>query len=210
MIVHYSDLRKSAKFLLSALLIVSPFHYICSLMNDYKKIYEKLSQQLTDEEIADAMLIPANLTAEEQKEADEQLRAFRFKLLAEKTEEQQIYTDLLRFRYLMEAYIENSDYSEQMDFGAQLQAYVRIVRRTKKKLAEELDVHYTKLSRILNRRELPNMEFIYKLEEHSGQLVPALVWWQLLIKKQAHEIKSDKKTRKAAAAKVKRAIALGA
>ncbi|MEM9897578.1 MAG: hypothetical protein AAF789_14550, partial [Bacteroidota bacterium] len=78
--------------------------------------------------------------------------------------------------------------------------------RTKKRLSEELSVHYTKLSRVINNREAPNIDFIYRLEEHSGRLVPALVWWKLMIKKQEYEIAKDKSARNEVAAKVKRAI----
>lgn len=176
-------------------------------MSNYEKVYEKLRKQYTDEEIADAMLIPADLTAEEKEKVNEELRAFRMKLLSETTEDQRTYSDLLRFRYQLEDYIENRDYEESMNFGTQLEEYTRILKRTKKKLSEELNVHYTKLSRVINNRESPNMEFIYSLEEHSGTLVPALVWWKLMIKKQEHEIAKDKSTRKKIATKVQRAVA---
>lgn len=74
-------------------------------MKKYAALYQKLSKQYTAEEIADSMLIPEDLTEEEQKKADEELRAFRFKLLSERTEEQRIYSDLLRLRYQLEDYI---------------------------------------------------------------------------------------------------------
>lgn len=176
-------------------------------MSRYEKIYQKLKEQYTDEEIADSMLIPADLSDEEKEEGNKELRAFRLKLLSDMTEEQRLYSDLLRFRYLLEEYIENRDYDENMDFGVQLEEYIRILKRTKKRMSEDIDVHYTRLSRVINNRETPNIEFIYRLEEHSGGLVPALVWWRLLIKKQEFEISKDDVTRKIAAAKVKRAIA---
>jgi plasmid maintenance system antidote protein VapI len=176
-------------------------------MNNYEKIYKKLRKNYTDEEIADSMLIPADLSVQEQEEEKRELRAFRMKLLSEMTEEQRTYSDLLRFRYQLEDYINNRDYEEAMNFGAQLEEYTRILKRTKKRLSEEINVHYTKLSRVINNRESPNMEFIYKLEAHSGTLVPALVWWKLMIKKQEYEIAQDKSIRKQVAAKVKRAVA---
>ena len=176
-------------------------------MNEYDKIYQKLREQYTDEEIADSMMIPADLSEEEKEKGANELRAFRLKVLSEMTEDQRLYSDLLRFRYLLEDYIENRDYDENMNFGVQLEEYVRILKRTKKRMSEEIDVHYTRLSRIINNRETPNIEFIYRLEEHSGGLVPALTWWKLLVKKQEFEISRDKTTRKIEAAKVKRAIA---
>ena len=176
-------------------------------MNNYEEIYKKLKAQYTDEEIADSMMIPADLTPEELEEANKELRAFRFKLLAGMTEEQRVYSDLLRFRYQMEHYISRMGYDSTMDFGTQLEEYIRVLNKTKKKVAEELAVHYTKLSRVINNREAPNIEFIYRLEEHSGRLVPALVWWKLLVKKQEFQLLSDNETREAEASKVQPAIA---
>ena len=176
-------------------------------MDKNEKIYQKLREQYTDEEIADSMLIPADLSVEEKEKGAKELRSFRLKVLSEMSESQRLYSDLLRFRYLLEEYIENRDYDEDMNFGVQLEEYIRILKRTKKRMSEDIDVHYTRLSRIINNREAPNIEFMYRLEEHSGGLVPALVWWKLLIKKQEFEISQDKATRRIEAAKVKRAIA---
>ena len=101
-------------------------------MNKYEKIYQELRKQYTDEEIADSLLIPADLTEEERQQADAELRAFRMKLLQERTEDQRIYADLLRFRYQMEAYLEEGEFTTAMSFGKQREEYARILKRTKK------------------------------------------------------------------------------
>ena len=175
-------------------------------MGKYEKIYQKLRKTLTDEEIADSMLIPPDLTAEEKNKADAELRALRFKLLNEMTEEQRIYADLLRLRYQIESYLKEDYFDSAKSFGKQLSEYVRILNRTKKKVSEDLNIHYTRFSRILNDREDPNIEFIYRLEKHSGELIPALIWWKLITKKQEFEIKQDKKTRKKEGLNVKDAV----
>ena len=175
-------------------------------MKNYEKLYEELRKEYTDEEIATSMLIPKDLNIEEKEKANEELKAFRFKLLREKTEEQRIYSDLMRFKYLLEDYINNTDYSEDKNFGKQIEEYLRILKRTKKKLSEDLGIHYTRLSRIINEREEPNIELIYRLEKHSGELIPALLWWKLLMKKQEYFIRKDNQTRIKERAKVKDAI----
>lgn len=175
-------------------------------MKKYEKIYKELKKKYTDEEIADSMLIPQDLSNEEQKIANEELKAFRFKLLRERTEEQRIYSDLLRFKFLMEDYIKKAVYDQENCFGKQLEEYVRILKRTKKSLSEDLDIHYTRLSRIINDREEPNIELMYRLEKHSGNLIPALYWWKLVTKKQEFIIKQDQKTRKKEASRVKNAV----
>ena len=175
-------------------------------MKRYEKIYNELSKKYTDEEIGEAMLIPEDLTEEEKEKATEELLAFRFKLIQEQTEEERIYSDLLRFKYQMEDYIKNESFIGEKSFGKHLEEYARILKRTKKKVSEDLNVHYTRLSRIINDREEPNIELAYRLEKHSGNLIPALFWWKLIIKKQEAFIKKDKKTRIEEASKVRNAM----
>lgn len=175
-------------------------------MKQFEKIFKELRKKYSDEEIADSMLIPNDLTPQQRKKADEDLLAFRFKLLKEQTEEKRIYTDLLRFKYILEDYVNQKVFDEEKSFGKHLEEYLRILKRTKKSLSEDLDIHYTRLSRIINDKEEPNIELIYRLEKHSAELIPALHWWKLVIKKQEHIIKQDKKTRKKEGSKVKNAI----
>ena len=179
-------------------------------MKKYEKIYKELRKKYKDEEIAESMLIPADLTEEEKRKADEEIKAFRFKLLRERTEEQRIFSDLMRFRFQIEDYINEGVYSEDKSFGKHLEEYIRILKRTKKQLSEDLDIHYTRLSRIINNREDPNTELMYRLEKHSGNLISALIWWKLTVKKQEFNLKQDKETRQREASKVKNAIEIRA
>ena len=171
-------------------------------MKKYERLYRELRKKYTDEEIADSMLLPADLTEGEKQKADEELKAFRMKIISEQTEDQRLYSDLLRLRYQLESYVESREYNAELSFGKQLAEYIRILNRTKKQVSEELNVHYTRLSRIINEKEEPNIELVYRLEKHSGELVPALAWWRLIMKKQEHVIQKDKKRRKLEASKV--------
>lgn len=175
-------------------------------MKKYEKIYKELRKKYSDEEIAQSMLIPADMTKSERSKSDEELRAFRFKMLNAQTEEERIYSDLLKFRYQMESYIKEQAYTATKSFGNHLEEYVRILKQTKKKLSEDLGIHYTRLSRIINDREEANLELIYRLEKHSGNLIPALLWWKLISKKQEFMITQDKKMRKKEGSKVKSVV----
>ena len=175
-------------------------------MKKYEALYQQLREKYTDEEIASSMLIPEDLSEEEQKKADEELRAFRFKLLSERTEEQRVHSDLLRMRYQLERYIKESTFMEEKSFGKQVEEYARILKRTKKDLSEDLSIHYTRFSRIINDREEPNIELTYRLEQHSGGLIPALLWWKLIIKKQEYFLQQDEKSRSEEVAKVRNAV----
>jgi len=76
-------------------------HLIQKYIGD-EEIYKKLREKLTDEEIADSMLIPQDLSDAERQKTNKELLAFRFKLLRNQTEEKRIYFDQLRSKYLME------------------------------------------------------------------------------------------------------------
>jgi plasmid maintenance system antidote protein VapI len=164
-------------------------------MKKYEKIYQKLSKELTDEEIAASMLIPEDLTEAEKKKSDSELSKIRFEIRQKQTEQQRIFSDLLRFKFQLENYLKIGVYNENHSFGSYLNEYIKILKKTKKELSADLGIHYTKLSRIFKDKDDPNIQLTYRLEKHSGELIPAILWWKILVKKQEYEIKKDEKTR---------------
>lgn len=169
----------------------------------YKKLYKKLSKEYSDKELAEAFVFPDVLTGEEKTEADKEFVRLRMELLKNRTEEDRIFSELVRLGILIKDYIKEESYTPSKSFGFHLGEYINIIRKSKKEFAKDLDIHYTRLSRILNNREEPNIEVCYRLEQHSGDLIPALLWWKLIIKKQEYLILQDHTTRKIEAAKVK-------
>lgn len=169
----------------------------------HKDIYNQLREQYSDKELAEAFVFPDVLTGKAKQEADKEFVKLRMELLKNRTEEDKIYSDLVRLWILMKEYIKTEVYTPSQSFGFYLKEYISIIRKSKKEFAKDLDIHYTRLSRILNNREEPNIEVCYRLEKHSGELIPALLWWKLIIKKQEYLILQDHTTRKIEAAKVK-------
>ena len=172
----------------------------------YEKIYQKLKEQYTDEEIVDSTMIPADLTESEKEELALEMREIRLKKLSETTEKQQIVADVMRLRFQMEHYIKKESFSFDKTFGQYLKEYIRIIKKTRREIAEDLAIHYTKLSRIINDKEEPNIELTYRLEKHSGSLITAEKWWKLMIKKQEFIIAQDHETRQIEQMKVKNQI----
>lgn len=80
--------------------------------------------------------------------------------------------------------------------------------KKRKAFAKELEVHYTKLSHLLNDKETPNLDFLYRLEIHSDKLISALLWWKLIAKKTEQEIKENSETRSEAEKKVEKKLVL--
>lgn len=169
----------------------------------YEEIYQKLREKYTDEEIVDSMLIPEDLDEEEKKELDEEMRGIRMQKLREMTEEDRVLSDVMRLRFQIESYIKKSGFSFQKTFGKYLEEYIRILNKTRKEMAEDLSIHYTKLSRIINDKEEPSVELAYRLEKHSGKLISARLWWKLMAKKQEFVILQDEETREEEQKKVK-------
>ncbi len=72
-----------------------------------------------------------------------------------------------------------------------------------KKTTNNLTYSTTKLGRIINDKEEPNVGLSYRLEKHTGNLIKAETWWQLIVKKQAFIISKDVETRRKEQQKVR-------
>ncbi|NET37371.1 MAG: hypothetical protein F6K19_35990 [Cyanothece sp. SIO1E1] len=172
----------------------------------YEELFQELRKKYTVEEIATSMLIPADLSPEEKDKADQELREYRMRMLAEMTEEDRLLSGVMGLRIQMQDYLKQGIFSSDKSFGKYLGEYIRIINRSRKAISEEIAIHYTKLSRILNDKEEPNVELCYRLEKHSGNLIKAELWWKLIIKKQEYELAKDHETRKEEQDKVKNPI----
>lgn len=172
----------------------------------YHKIYQQLKKKYSNHEIADSMMIPADLTAEEKVSLAKEMKAIRFQKLSETTKEDRILADVMRLRFDIEGYLKTNNFQFDKTFGKYLEEYIRILKKSRKAIAEDLALHYTKLSRIINDKEEPSIALCYRLEKHTGNLIKARLWWQLLIKKQAFILEEDEETRIAEQDKVKNAL----
>ena len=169
----------------------------------YEKIYQKLRKKYTDEEIADSMMIPADMTKEEKEQSNKEIKEYRLNSLRNMTDEDRIISDVMRLRFQIEEYVKKGKFSFEKTFGKYLEEYIRVLKKSRKEISEDLSVHYTKLSRIVNDKEEPNIELSYRLEKHSGNLIRAQVWWKLMILKQEFIMARDEETKKREQKKVK-------
>jgi plasmid maintenance system antidote protein VapI len=149
------------------------------------------------------MLIPADLTETEAKNLADEMKNIRFRKLRETTEQDRILADIMRLRFDIEQYVNNDIFAFDKTFGNYLAEYMRVLKKNRREISEDLSLHYTKLSRIINDKEEPNIELTYRLGKHSGNLIKAELWWKLIIKKQAFILKRDNETRLKEEAKVK-------
>lgn len=171
-------------------------------MNPYEDFYDKLRETLTDEEIAEAAMIPQVLSEEEQAAANEEFRRHRQAYLEQQTDQDRTQINITQLRIRIRRYLEEKKYLPACSFGQMLQAYQQILGYSQKQLAEETVIHATKLNRLLHDRESPNLPFLFRLEAHSKGIIPATMWWQLTVRRQGHQIEQETELRKQEAEKV--------
>ena len=167
----------------------------------------KTKQKLTDRELAEAYIFPNVRKGKEKERADKEFLALRMQLLAKRTDEQKLYSDVLQFKYKLKDYIESSAYNQKLTFGYFLSEYLRILHKKQVEFAKEINIHETRLNRILRDVEEPNKQIVYRLEYHSSKLIPALFWWKLIEKAMEFSLINDKATQKKEYAQVKNKLA---
>lgn len=155
----------------------------------YKNLYQELSKKYSKEELVEGFVFPPDMTEEDKKQADKEIWEHRKKRLLNRTPEQKIFSNLLKMKYQIEDYVHNKLYDGQQTASSYLNEYMKIVERKQKELAQDIGIHPTRLSRILNGKE--KLALAYRLEVHSGDLIPALLWWKLVQKDTEQKIKTD-------------------
>ncbi len=163
----------------------------------------KKTKKHSDKELAEAYIFPHDLSDKEKAQADKELLAVRMQSLRNMSDEQKLYSDIVQLKYKLEDYIDSADFSRKYTFGYFLNEYLRILKKKNKEFAIEIDLHQTKLSRLLNDVEEPNKQLMYRLEYHSSKLIPALTWWKLIEKAMEFNLVNDKETQKREYLKVK-------
>eukprot|EP01024_Parvocaulis_polyphysoides_P048006 TRINITY_DN4553_c0_g1_i1.p2 TRINITY_DN4553_c0_g1~~TRINITY_DN4553_c0_g1_i1.p2 ORF type:complete len:187 (-),score=19.17 TRINITY_DN4553_c0_g1_i1:86-646(-) len=154
----------------------------------YRELYKKLSNKYTKEELAESFVFPADMTEEEKKQADKELWEHRKQQLLKRKPEEKIYSNLLRLKYELEDYVLSKDIDEGKSISYYLNEYMKAIDRNQKELSEDIDIHPTRLSRILNGKERLSLSISYRLERHSGEIIEAILWWKLIQKEIEQEI----------------------
>lgn len=165
--------------------------------------YEKLSKSLSDEEIAESYVLRSTLTGEEKNQAEVEFKKLRMQRLKSMSDEQVLQSELIRMRLLMKDYFKQNIFLPSFSFANQLKKYIDLLNVSHTQFAADINIHKTKLSRIINSKENPNIELMYRLEIHSGSMIPATYWYRLYSKKIEEEIKTDEDKRAMESGKVK-------
>jgi hypothetical protein len=166
-------------------------------------------EKYTPEEQAEAYVFPANLTEEERRIMNAEMKELRMQQLAQMSKEDKIRGQLLGLKYRTQDYVKQNVYNQSITFGACLKEYLQLSEKTLEELASEIQWQPAKLNLILLDKAIPPMFLAYRLEKHSGDLIPALLWWQLVTKKMEYDIQNDTKNRKREGNKVRFSLSNG-
>ncbi|MFK8165538.1 MAG: hypothetical protein AB8H12_24030 [Lewinella sp.] len=160
-------------------------------MKKPEEVYKDLKRKYTDEELADSFIFSIESPKEEQQEIREEFLKLRLERLKSMSDEELISLDLFAFKLRLKKYFENDKYDDAFSFSSQLKKYLKITRRSNADVARNLGIHKTKLSRLINQRENPNIDLMYRLETHSSKEIPAFYWWRIFSKELEFKIKTD-------------------
>lgn len=146
---------------------------------------------IAPEEVADGFMMPAEMTPDEKRQADQQLAAIRKKRLAQRSEQDKLYGQLLQLKILIEDYIRQDEFDPEKNFAYFLKSYIALQRKKKHEVAHELDIHKTKLSQLLSGHREPSEDIFIRLEYHSNRFISARDWFRLSMKQQEYAIMTD-------------------
>jgi len=177
-------------------------------MEDYDKIYKKLKEQYTEEEIAEGYMIPAQLSEKELEKSNKELLKARMERMAKRSEKQRLIAELARLRVRVKKYLQSDLFLDEFSFGKILSEYIQILSISQQTFARDIGIHPSMLSRLLHDKENPNIRLTYRLETHSDGIIPAVLWWKLISRKQAYLIEQNEAQRKKEGKKVQNPLDL--
>ena len=111
------------------------------------------------------------------------------------SEQDKILSGLLSIKYQIKSYLDSSEFNKEKSLSNFLNRYLDVVHKNQKTLAEEINIHPSRLNRIIKGKEKIGKSIAYRLETHSGDLIPAIYWWRLMQKEIEQEILTEKKER---------------
>ncbi len=164
-------------------------------MNEKEQIYKALQEKYSQAELADAILVSDSLADDDAIKAKEEFVQLRMARRNDLTEKEQLYSNILTLKYNIKSYLNKDQFNSKNTFGDYLRTYLKVVGRTQKRLAEEINIHPSRLSRIIKGKEPVGKSLAYRLEQHSGNLIPAIFWWKIFQKEVEQEIMTAKEER---------------
>lgn len=146
---------------------------------------------IAPDELVDGFMLPAQMTTEQKRQADQQLAVIRQQRLAEQSGPEKMYGQLLQLKIQIEDYIKQDAFDPKKNFAYFLRSYIEIQHKQKNEVASELDIHKTKLSQLLSGYREPSEDIFIRLEFHSNQFITARDWFRISVKQHEYTIMTN-------------------
>lgn len=156
---------------------------------------KKINKKFTKEEQAEMLVYRSNPTPEAREASMNALREARKNIKQGLTEGQVLYAKVKQLQFSIEEYINSNQYNEDVNFAFFLRKYIKLGYRRNKDFAQDIELPATQLSSILNNGRQPSEKTIVRLELHSNNAIPAVSWYRLWEKDNAHKLQTDEKIR---------------
>jgi hypothetical protein len=152
----------------------------------------KLDKKYTKEEQAEAFVFRNELSGIEKVEASNDLIVARKKAKEELNDNQIVFAKVLQLRFQMEDYIKSNSFNKDFSFAFFLRKYIRLGYKINKVFANDIQLAETELSSILNKGRTPSRKTFVRLELHSNNAIPAIIWYKVFEKEKENELQMDK------------------
>jgi|SRR6267142_557442 len=156
------------------------------------KSFKEIEKEYSPEEIAESIVFPGTKDPKGREAELSEFRKFRKKIADKQSEKSKLISQLLQLRFLIEDYLKTETFNKNYYFGFFLKEYIIRLEKKNNQFAEEINVNPTELSQIINKHRKPTEKLIFRLEIHSNRNFPALMWFKLLEKERAYELKHNK------------------
>ncbi|MCF2491617.1 helix-turn-helix transcriptional regulator [Dyadobacter sp. CY347] len=143
------------------------------------------------QDVVDGFMLPAQMSSEQKRQADQQLALIRQKRIAEMSDQEKLYGQLLQLKIHIEDYIKEEVFDPKKGFSYFLKSYIELQHKKKNEVASELNIHKTKLSQLLSGNRAPSDDIFIRLEFHSNQFITARDWFRLSVKQQEYTIMTN-------------------
>ena len=174
-----------------------------------KKEYKTLLSKYGPEELAASFVFPKKTTVRQNKQSAETLKAVLAKRRSSISKNDQLMASLLQLRFQIEDYVNTNIFDKNKTFGYFLKSYITILDKKRHIFADEIDIKATELSQYINNHRSPPQPVIIRLEIHSQNIIPAILWYRLAESEKLHELMSDKSIRHEQKRFVKKAAMAG-
>lgn len=160
------------------------------------------------------MLYPENIYAQQLSDREKIIARHFFQIRKRKlsntlTQEDSIFLEVLDlskeiFNYLTQENL----FSVTFSFDSILKKYIKLLHKTQKAIALELDYSEAFISKILKKQKAPTESMFIRLEKHSGHLITALDWMRLYEKEREYLLGKEVKRRQIEESHVRQGISV--